>query len=145
MADIKAIQQRVDREIGRRMALHVCGPLPAQLADRIDLLARLAECERERDEYELAIDEALDELGIPTLDYPAPVANGWGILRAVRDSETRAASVSRVKRLEKVAEAAKAHWDSVYALAELWPNMTLGPKTTLAAVGAALAALEETP
>ena len=46
MADIKAIQQRVDREIGRRMALHVSGPLPAHLADRIDLIAALEEAEK---------------------------------------------------------------------------------------------------
>jgi len=35
--------------------------------------------------YETAIEDALNELGMPTLDTPAPVANAWAALYVVRN------------------------------------------------------------
>jgi len=41
----------------------------------------LERLESERDAYRKAIEDALNELGVPGPGYPAPVANAVGILR----------------------------------------------------------------
>lgn len=50
---------------------------------------RIRELEDENDLYEDALDRIISELGVPTIDYPAPVANAWAIAWNARHEEQK--------------------------------------------------------
>lgn len=76
-------------EIKKRLEAALAGPWVEdirQLLKRVEELERnYYELSREVTLYETAIEDALNELGMPTLDTPAPVANAWAALYVVRN------------------------------------------------------------